>query len=109
MLIDASPAPAPPVAGEKIFLFGRAASFLTELPHVHAVLVHPVLVPFPSVLPAAETVVLPAFDQLGQQSAWVEWATKTGRRLLRTPGVGQDVRPAWPAIGLQMLEEVHHD
>ena len=105
MIVDTSSSPQPPLAGERIFLFGRAASFFGEQLPERTVLVHPVVVSPPLLLPKAKTVVLPAFDQLGDQSAWMDWAAQTGHSLLRSPGVGQDLRPSWPLINQQLLYE----
>jgi hypothetical protein len=88
-----------------VVLFGRQAERLgrDSLPvRSQMVLVHP-----RGVLPAKWneakesphiTVLVPAIDESGEAKRWQQWAVEQGARVIVSPGVGQDIRAAWPGV-----------
>jgi hypothetical protein len=92
-------------------LAGRQCSRLIneeggDLHSRHWVLVHPSVPPPKQVVvdPASSVVViLPEIDELGLNSAWRKWGDSVGARVVVTPGVGLDIRTAWPEM-IQMID-----
>jgi hypothetical protein len=88
-----------------VFLFGRQAERWgrDSLPVCRQlVLIHPRGMP-----PAkwAEekkrvqvTVIVPMIDETGEAMRWQQWAAEQGARVVVSPGVGQDIRAAWPGV-----------
>lgn len=43
-------------------------------------------------------VILPEIDEVGLNAAWRLWAQGCGARIVVSPGMGTDIRAAWPAV-----------
>jgi hypothetical protein len=65
-------------------------------------LVHPLGAPPPGPVNSAGNaeLILPAIDEAGNGIAWRAWAAGSGARVSVSPGVGLDIRAAWPAAVL---------
>lgn len=90
---------------ENVALLGRQAERLgrNSLPECRQlVLIHPRGTPPAKWAGEKErpqiTVLIPAIDETGEVARWQRWAVERGARVVVSPGVGQDIRAAWPGV-----------
>lgn len=74
-------------------------SALGEFPEAHLILVHPLGRPsVPEEFRGKVTVILPMLDTRGTGRQWKMICKRLGWEFRTSPGVGQDVRLAWPEV-----------
>lgn len=103
ILVDTSSQSPEDASVELSLWLGRTVELVGKTKSSKQILIHPIFAELPRDIPRAVVVVLPSFDQIGQNAVWSDSPS-----IVFSKG-GTDIRPVWPEIAISLVQQFRRD